>query len=70
MIFLSHNYLDKPVVEQIAVSLADIFGREGVFYDSWSIQPGEGIIDKLNSGLGETTLFFFSFQQIASKAKW
>lgn len=44
-IFLSHNYHDKPVVEQVAIKLRDIFGEKNVFYDSWSIQPGESIID-------------------------
>lgn len=59
MIFISHNYLDKPVVEQIALRLKDIFGKEKIFYDSWSIQPGEGIIDKMNQGLLECKLFLF-----------
>jgi hypothetical protein len=48
MIFLSHNFKDR-----------DIFGQENVFYDSWSIQPGDGIIDKMNDGLTQCKLFFF-----------
>lgn len=40
MIFLSHNWKDKPVVEQIALRLRNIYGQNNVFYDSWSIQPG------------------------------
>ena len=48
MIFLSHNYKDKPVVEQVALRLKSIYGIDKVFYDSWSIQPGDGIIDKMN----------------------
>lgn len=48
MIFLSHNFKD-----------GDIFGQENVFYDSWSIQPGDGIIDKMNDGLTQCKLFFF-----------
>lgn len=59
MIFLSHNWKDKAVVEQFAVALAAAFGQDQVFYDSWSIQPGEGIIDKMNSGLGSADMFFF-----------
>jgi len=45
MIFLSHNSNDKGIVEPFAKGLAEIFGQDEVFYDSWSIQPGEGIID-------------------------
>lgn len=59
MIFLSHNHADKPVVEQVALRLADALGKENVFYDSWSIQPGEGIIDRMSEALGKCTHFFF-----------
>ncbi len=59
MIFLSHNYLDKAIVEPIAVKLSTVFGMENVFYDSWSMQPGEGIIDRMNQGLEECKFFFF-----------
>jgi len=59
MIFLSHNYKDKAFVEHIARILEDIYGRERIFYDSWSIQPGDGIIDKMNSGLEKAEFFFF-----------
>ncbi|GET32643.1 hypothetical protein PbJCM13498_15060 [Prolixibacter bellariivorans] len=59
MIFLSHNHNDKGIIEPIAIRLADIFGQDQVFYDSWSMQPGDGIIDKMNEGLEKTTHFFF-----------
>ena len=50
MIFLSHTHDDMPVVEPFALQLRKIFGEEKVFYDSWSIQPGDGIIEKINDG--------------------
>ena len=59
MIFISHNYNDKGIIEPIALKLAEIFGKEQVFYDSWSMQPGDGIIDKINEGLEKTSHFFF-----------
>ena len=52
-IFISHNYKDKPIIEPVAIKLGEIYGRENVFYDSWTIQPGDGIIDKMNDGLLE-----------------
>ena len=75
MIFLSHNYNDKPVVEQVAIKLKDIFGQDKVFYDSWSIQPGQGIIDKMNEGLENCRyfLFFISKNSLTSemvKMEW
>lgn len=69
MIFLSHNHLDKPVVEQIALKFAGSFGVENVFYDSWAIQPGEGIIDKMSSGLGNCKFFFFFVSENSLKSK-
>jgi hypothetical protein len=59
MIFLSHNHRDKGLVEDIALTLSHTFGMEKVFYDSWSIQPGDGIIDRMNEGLGNCKFFIF-----------
>lgn len=74
-IFLSHNHNDKPLVEAVALRLADIFGQEQVFYDSWSIQPGDGIIEQMNAGLEapEFVFFFVSANSLASgmvKLEW
>lgn len=59
MIFLSHNYNDKDVVEPIAVKLKEIYGEKNVFYDSWSIKPGESIIGKMNTGIENCKYFLF-----------
>lgn len=74
-IFLSHNYKDKAIIEPIAIKLALIYGKENVFYDAWSIQPGDGIIDKMNNGLLECDFFFFfvsknSLQSNMVKLEW
>jgi TIR domain len=58
-IFLSHNHNDKPLVEPVAIRLAAIFGQDQVFYDSWSITPGDGIIDQMNKGLEAPEFVFF-----------
>lgn len=57
MIFLSHNHKDKPIVEPIANELCRVFGVNEVFYDSWSIQPGDSLIGKMNEGLSRAKLF-------------
>ena len=59
MIFISHAHADKALVEPIATSIAIAFGQDSVFYDSWSIQPGEGIIEKMNDALERCKFFFF-----------
>lgn len=68
MIFLSHNFRDKPVIEQIAEVLRNTFGQDRVFYDSWSIQPGDGIIDKMESGLKACRFFFFFVSENSLKS--
>lgn len=75
MIFVSHTAADKAVVEPIALRLAKVYGQEKVFYDSWSIQPGDGIIDKMNEGLTNCKFFFFfvsknSLQSNMVKLEW
>ena len=50
---------DKPLVEPIALKLAAIFGQDQVFYDSWSIRPGDGIIERMNNGLEAPDFVFF-----------
>lgn len=59
MLFLSYTHADKPLVEQVALRLRDAFGQEKVFFDAWAIQPGDGIVDKMNAGLAECRLFLF-----------
>lgn len=68
MIFISHNHNDKGIIDSIAVRLAEIFGQDQVFYDSWSMQPGDGIIDKMNEGLEETSHFFFFVSENSLKS--
>ena len=36
MIFLSHNYKDKAVVEPIAIGLKNAFSQDNIFYDRGS----------------------------------
>ncbi len=59
MIFISYTHKDKQIVETIAKRIAVVFGQDNIFYDSWSIQPGDGIIDKMNKGLVGCKYFFF-----------
>lgn len=59
MIFFSHTSADKPLIEPIAIQFLQVFGQENIFYDSWSIQPGDGIIDKMSEGMSKCKFFFF-----------
>jgi hypothetical protein len=69
VIFVSHNHKDKTVVEQFALRLREAFGQDEVFYDSWSIQPGDGIIDKMSAGLEKCELFLFFVSKNSLQSK-
>lgn len=58
-IFISYNHNDKVLIDTIARRLELEFGRNNIFYDAWSIQPGDSIIGKMNEGLGDFKTFFF-----------
>ena len=68
MIFLSHNHSDKPIVRQVAQVLENVYGRENVFYDEWSIQPGDSIIENMNRGLENCRFFFFFISENSLKS--
>lgn len=69
MIFLSHNHKDKKIVEPIAVRLKEAYGEENVFYDSWSIKPGDNIIGKMNTGLEKAKYFFYFISENSLNSK-
>lgn len=58
-IFISYNHNDAKLVDMVSRRLELEFGRNNIFYDAWSIQPGESIIGKMNEGLESFTTFFF-----------
>lgn len=58
-IFISYNHKDANLVDVISRRLELEFGKNNIFYDAWSIQPGDSIIGKMNEGLEQFTTFFF-----------
>lgn len=69
MIFSSHQHQDKEFVQDIAQTLKDAFGEENVFYDSWSIKPGENIVEQMNEGLENCKYFFFFITENSLKSE-
>nr|CAE52344.1 hypothetical protein [Streptococcus thermophilus] len=59
MIFISYNHKDQQLVDMVARQLELSFGRNSIFYDRWSMQPGDSIIGKMNEGLEQYTTFFY-----------
>lgn len=57
--FFSYNHKDEATVKTIIEPLAKKYGKEKIFFDQWSIQPGESILDKMAEGLQNTKNLFF-----------
>jgi hypothetical protein len=75
VIFISYNHLDDLFVDKIANILKIRFGEDSIFYDGWSIKPGDKIIAKMNEGLAATDIFFFfmsknSLKSYMVQAEW
>ena len=56
MIFISYNHNDEQLVDMVARRLELEFGRNNIFYDKWSIQPGDRKIGKMNDIKGDESL--------------
>lgn len=69
MIFISHQHNDKEIVSPIAYALEQNFGEENVFYDDWSIKPGENIIERMSEGLENSRYFFFFITENSLKSQ-
>ena len=69
MIFVSYNHQDQDLVDMIARRLELEFGRDNIFYDKWSVQPGESIIGEMNRGLENYSTFFFMLSLNSLKSK-
>ncbi|PJD94435.1 MAG: toll-Interleukin receptor [Parachlamydia sp.] len=59
MIFLSYSHKDKAIVMPMAEAFHKTFGEDKVFFDQWSIQPGDSLIDRMGEGLANCRYFFF-----------
>jgi hypothetical protein len=69
MIFLSYTHSDTDIVDPVASAIGKHFGETNVFFDKWSISPGESIIGRMNEGLVKCTHFFlFMTEESMAKA--
>lgn len=69
MIFISHNSKDKDFIGPIAKDFRNAYGEENVFFDSWSIKPGENIISEMSEGLEKCEFFFFFITENSLKSE-
>jgi hypothetical protein len=67
-VFLCHRSIDKPAVEPLASRLEGKGYR--VWYDSWSIFPGDSIPEKIAKGIEESTHFILCLSRNTQDSKW
>lgn len=75
MIFISHQTNDKDFVSVIANDLEKKYGEENIFYDDWSIKPGDSIPGSMSEALEKVTHFFYfltenSLKSVMVESEW
>lgn len=70
VIFISHYSGDKPFVARYAEALEAEFGRDEVFYDSWSITPGDDIVGGIDKALERCTHFLLFMTEASLQREW
>lgn len=65
IIFLSHAHEDKDLVSNIAEELRQTFGEDKIFYDSWSMKPGDSLVGGMSKGLERCSHFFLFMSAIS-----
>ena len=67
-VFLSHNTKDKCYVRSLAAAMA-VTGTN-VWFDEWTIRPGDSVPGSIDRGLAQFTLFALFWSEAASKSEW
>ncbi len=67
-VFLSHHSSDKPVVRALAGRLRDAGFK--VWFDEWSIAPGEDINLAIEKGLEQSRCVVLAMSQAAFESDW
>lgn len=66
--FISHNKADKATARLLASALAETGAN--VWFDEWSLQPGESITGGISEGLSECDAFVLIWSHKAATSNW
>ncbi|MGD0574998.1 MAG: toll/interleukin-1 receptor domain-containing protein [Anaerolineales bacterium] len=67
-LFLSYNSGDKDFVRKLAAALSVAGAR--VWFDEWTIRPGDSIPGEIDKGLSQFDSFALVWSEFASKSRW
>jgi hypothetical protein len=67
-VFFSHSWQDKEQVRPLAVALR-AQGAD-VWLDEWEIGAGDSLVQKINDGLTDCTVFLVAISTASVESKW
>mgnify|MGYP001940346743 CR=1 FL=1 len=67
-IFISHNKKQKSQARLLAIALVEL--GEGVWFDEWTIQPGESLTGSIEDGLSSSDVFVILWSKDAASSNW
>jgi hypothetical protein len=67
-VFISHNFANKADARLLAAALAQ--RGTSVWFDEWSIRPGESIAAGIESGLAGADVFVLIWSENAARSNW
>ena len=66
--FISHNKANKEHARLLAISLVE--QGENVWFDEWSIKPGESLTGGIEEGLANADIFVLIWSKEAASSNW
>lgn len=67
-IFISYSSLDSVFVDKLAVDL--VKKRIVVWLDKWAMQPGDSLLDKIQSGLTDSSFLLVVLSNNSVRSEW
>ena len=67
-VFISHNKKQKFKARLLAMALVD--HGENVWFDEWTIRPGESLTGGIEEGLTKANVFVLIWSKDAAESKW
>lgn len=67
-VFISYSTKDSAFVNQLSAEL--VKNRIQVWLDKWEMQPGDSLIDKIQTGLSESSLLLVVLSKNSVESEW
>lgn len=67
-VFISYSSIDKSFVEELSDRL--VKNRIGVWLDKWEMKPGDSLIDKIQSGLDDSSYLLVVLSKSYIESEW